>query len=457
MLLVFPDRGDGFLMDRRFSLVLLSSLFVVLLLLSSCGPNRIGTIPRGTPDTGNGTPAVIPTTNTSIVAAPASPGSTGKMYAFIRNDQFWVALNGAAPVQMTHFDYAQVPNVFWQHPAWSPDDNYVALIMNASPSGSGGGGCPDPDFATEGAFYLLNTATKQFSAITLPSVKNVVQMDGTPRNDTWQYVFWEDAKHVLAWYNGTAGNGDNAAGLYRYDVTTQQLSPVLPLSALGVTTLANPQKGMPLLLSMRYSHGQLFYQAVVHPFEEKSQLVIYRYPVEQSSAKSSEVFSMGSEAWCAASSNGPYMRPGWDISPDGAQLVAQVMLTGNPNAGVSAVQSLNLEGGSTTALFDQMPSDLLSHDLSLSWGPDSQAVVATEYHPLLHKGPYVASLSNPTAMQQYGPALSGAVVWRSDGTAFALQQVDMTDTAEVSTVYMFLVGDTRGRTLLTDAHEFAWG
>src|SRR5437016_2339620 len=90
---------------------------------------------------------------------------------------------------------------------------------------------------------------------------------------------WEDAKHVLAWYNGAAGNVDDTAGLYCYDVTTQQLSLVLPFHALGVATLASPQKEVLLLLSMRYSHGQLFYQAIVHPFEQESQSVIYRYPM----------------------------------------------------------------------------------------------------------------------------------------------------------------------------------
>jgi hypothetical protein len=85
---------------------------------------------------------------------------------------------------------------------------------------------------------------------------------------------WEDAKHVLAWYNGAVGNVDNTAGLYRYDMTTQQLSLARSLRAREVATLANLQKGMPLLFSMRYSHGQLFYQVIVHPFEEKSQLVI---------------------------------------------------------------------------------------------------------------------------------------------------------------------------------------
>lgn len=278
-------------MNRRFSLALFSALLALLGVLSACGSPRIGTIPRGTPDIGNGTPAVIPT-NTPAAAPSAAASTAGKTYAFVRKDQLWVALNGSAPAQVTHFDYEQVPNVFWHRPSWSPDDHYLAFIMNASPAGLGGGGCPGPEFGADGALYLMDTTTKRVTAITLPAIKNNVPMSAVPQNDNWQYVFWEDATHMLAWYNGDAGKTNNTAGLYRYDVTTQRLSSVLPLSVLGVTTLTNPQKGVPLLLSMRYSKGQLFYQVVVNPFEQKSQLVIYRHSVKEATAPSSKVFTM---------------------------------------------------------------------------------------------------------------------------------------------------------------------
>jgi hypothetical protein len=443
-------------MDRRFSPVLLFALLILLCLLSACGSSRVGTVPRGTPDTGNGTPAVLPTATLAVVPSAAA-GTTGKTYAFIRKDQLWVALNGAAAVQVTHFNYEQAPNVFWQRPLWSPGDRYLAMILNASPAGLGGGGCPGPDFGASGSLYVMDAATKQFTAVTFPTVQKNVSVSGVPQNSRWEYVFWEDSTHLLAWYNGVAGNVGNTVGLYRYDVAAGKLSLVLPLRTLGVTTLTDPQKGMPLMLSMRYSKGQLFYQVVVHPFEQKSQLVIYRHSITQSTAQSSKVFDMGSEAWCNDSAGGAYMRPGWDVSPDGVLLVAQHILTGDANVGKSAVQVHRLDDGSETPLFAQMSPDLLAHDLALSWGPDSQTVVATENHPLLQKGPCVASLADPTAMQQYSLALSGPVIWRSDSSAFALQQMDMTDTTGISTVYVFLVGDTHGYTLLTNAHEFDWG
>ncbi len=41
-------------------------------------------------------------------------------------------------------------------------------------------------------------------------------------------------------------------------------------------TLFDAQPGLPLLLSMRYSSEQLFYRAIVHPFERLSQFMLAR-------------------------------------------------------------------------------------------------------------------------------------------------------------------------------------
>src|SRR5947209_14049003 len=97
---------------RLQTLLVCSCLLVVVLLLASCSVSKVGTIPSGTPDHGNGTPAVLPTSDPSpMMAAPTS--TKGAFYAFVRKNQFWVALNGASPVQVTNLDYRSVPNVFW--------------------------------------------------------------------------------------------------------------------------------------------------------------------------------------------------------------------------------------------------------------------------------------------------------------------------------------------------------
>lgn len=443
---------------RFHTLLICCSLVLVLLCLASCGPNRTGTIPRGTPDLGDGTPAVMPTPTQTVLKAPAS--TLGNNYAFVRQNQLWLALNGASPVQITHFVYANTPDVFWHEPLWSPGDHYIAFILAAKPIGQGGGGCPAPDIGANGELYLLNTASGQFAPITLSSgATSTAAGTQTPINDSWQYVFWEDATHLLVWYNGPAGKTSSAAGLYRYDLTTQTLTQVIPLSALGVSTLFSAQPGLPLLLSMRYSSEQLFYQVIVHPFEQYSTFVIYSHSVTHPGAASQKVLETGSESWCTTQQSGPYMKPGWDVSEDGEQLAVQMLHAGG-SSGSSSIQVHNLNADAMTQLFAQAPAQLLDHDLALSWGPDSQSLVLTtpdvpgEAAPA---GSYEATLANPSAMQEYKPVLGGQVAWRSDSSAFALTPPLTPGITTTPDVYLFRTGDVQGRLLLADAQNFVWG
>jgi hypothetical protein len=92
-------------------------------------------------------------------------------------------------------------------------------------------------------------------------------------------IFGENTTHPLAWYNDVTSKTDSSAGLYRYDLKTTALTLVIPLHSLGVATPYNTQPGLPLLLSVHYSSEQLFYQLIVHPFEQQSQFIIYRHSV----------------------------------------------------------------------------------------------------------------------------------------------------------------------------------
>jgi len=386
-----------------------------------------------------------------VLTAPST--ATGNFYAFVRDNQLWVAQNGANPVQATHFDYTNLPNVFWHQPLWSPGDHFIAFIMNAQPAGLGGGGCPGPDYGANGVLYLLNTGTMQLTKLVVPA-DNSDALASSPHNGYWQYIFWEDSMHLLAWYNGITGKMSNTAGLYRYDLNSNTLSQVIPLSGLSVATLSNVQKGLPLLLSVRYSSGQLFYQVIVHAFGQQSQVIIYRHSVAHPEMPSSKVLEMGTEPWCNPPQSGPYIKPGWDVSTDGEQLVAQMIIDGSPTSGVASISALKLNDGSTTALFAQVSPQVLSHDLVLAWGPDSQTVVAAQYHMLSQNGPYSATLANPAAMQQYTPGLSGQAAWRPDSSAFVLQSLD---TPDASDIYLFVTGNTQGQLLLKDVRDFVWG
>ena len=445
---------------RTMSVALLSLLSAFVFLFSACSPSRVGTIPRGTPDHGDGTPAVITTVPVQPSVSVAPFGTMGTSYAFVRQNQLWIASNNAKPVEVTNFNYSSLPVVFWHTPLWSPGDAYVAVIMNAQVAGLGGGGCPGPDYGANGALYVMNVATHQFTQVKLSSITSNVQMSGTPATDYWQYAFWEDKTHLLLWYNGVPGASVDRtrAGLYRYDVSSQKLTQVVSLDGLGVATLYSPQKDLPLLLSLRYSNEQLFYQTIVHPFGQQSQLAIYRRPINGVIAQSSKVLQQGIESWCGTP-QGPYVRPGWDVAPDGQQVVAQVVSAGSGNQGIGTVQTLDLNDGSTTSLFTSVPTTLLGNDVTLVWGPDSQTVVisSNQMGATTQGGPFTATLANPSAIQQYAPGVVGQVIWRPNGTAFALEDTETVDVTTTPNVYVFLTGQSQGRMLLTNAHDFAWG
>jgi hypothetical protein len=426
--------------------------------LASCGSSGVGTIPSGTPSLGNGTLAVLPSPSpTRQVVPSASPAALDGTYAFVRNNQLWLALHGAKPVQATTFDYANLPDVSWHQPVWSPGDGYVAFIMNARPAGQGGGGCPAPDYGANGALYVLNTSTMRMTQVVVPADKSDA-LASSARNGYWQYTFWQDATHLLAWYNGVIGKTSNTAGLYRYDLGSRALSQVIPLAQLGVSTLFSARQNTPLLLlSMRYSSGQLYYQVVARPFEQQSQLTIYRHPLDHPAQASEKVLDMGSEAWCGSQQGSPFINPAWDVSPDGQQLAAQVLQTGSANQPGSSIETLNILDHSTTGLLAQLPPAMLAHDLVLAWGPDSQSIVATQAHLLSQDGPYSATLANPAVMQGYAPGAAGLVAWKTDSSAFVLQSSDMADVTDAAQIYLFNAGDARGQLLLTEARDFAWG
>lgn len=443
--------------NRFHKLLMLLAILPVSLIFASCAASGVGTIPSGTPSLGNGTLAVIPSPDpTKEVIPAASPAALSGAYAFVRNNQLWVALRGAKAAQVTSFDFNGVPDVSWHQPVWLPGDGLLAFIMNARPAGQGGGGCPAPDYGANGALYVLNTSTMRLTQVMVPADK-ADALASSPHNGYWQYVFWQDATHLLAWYNGVVGKVSNTAGLYRYDVTTAALSQVISLQQLGVSTLFNAGQNAPLLLSMRYSGGHLYYQVVARPFEQQSQLTIYRRSVNQPAQASVRVLDMGSEAWCGSQQGSAFVYPGWDVSPDGQQLAAQVIQSSNVGSPTSSIETRNILDDSPTGLLAQLPSTMLAHDLVLTWGPDSQSLVATEAHSYSHDGPYSATLANPAGMQTYAPGAAGMVSWKPDSSAFALQSTDETNVSSSGQIYLFQTGSGLGQLLLMNTRDFVWG
>lgn len=443
--------------DRFPKLLIALVMLLVMVIFASCGPSGVGTIPGGTPSLGNGTPAVIPSpVPTKQAIPPASSEALNGTYAFVRANQLWLALHGAKAAQVTSFDFSNLPDVSWHQPVWASGDGVLAFIMNARPAGQGGGGCPAPDYGANGALYLLNTGTMRLTQLVVPADRGDA-LASSAHNGYWQYAFWQDASHLLAWYNGVVGKTSTTAGLYRFDLNNDTLSRVISLQQMGVATLFNARQNAPLLLSMRYSSGQLYYQVVTHPFEQQSQLTIYRHTVDDPASASVKVLDMGGEAWCSSQTGSTFTRPGWDVSPDGQQLAAQVVQSVNAGSPTSNIETLNTLDNSPTGLLEHLSSAMLAHDMMLAWGPDSQSLVATEAHLLSQDGPCSATLANPAGIQTYAPAATGLVSWKMDSSVFALQSTDMADVTDTGQIYLFNTGISQGQLLLTNTRDFVWG
>ena len=441
-------------MRRSLPLTMLILAVGLVLILVACSP-KSGSVPSGTPDTGNGTPSILSSPTPALQAASA--GSKVGFYTFVRQNQLWMALNNENAAQVTHFDFSQAPEAFWQPPAWSPDHKYLSYLFNALPAGVGGGGCPEPDYTATSSLYVLDISTQQLTSITLPRVATDVKAEGKPRSDAWQYAFWEDAQHLLAWYNGVTGKTSNDAGLYRYDVQAHSLSKVVSSEQLGATSPMNAQQGQSMLLLLRYRHGQLYYETVEQPGQQDSHLAVYRLSVNDASAQRQQVADLGKEAWCAGGRSSALTQPGWDISPDGTKLAVQKIENGVPGQEASSLTIVPVDGSAAQKVFTQAPVSFLGQNVLLRWSPQGNAVVASERHHITGQGPYLVSLDHPQDTQAYAPFVSGTVSWRGDGQAFALQSTEAVEGMAPSDVYLFIPGEKNARLLEKDARVFAWG
>ncbi len=436
---------------RLHKTLLLVSLMSALT-LTSCSFPGSSVPPETTIVHSDGSPVVKPT--------PSATSSPISSYAFVRQDQLWISFNGSNPLQVTHIDYSSlgsVRNIFWGQPLWSPGDGFIAFILKAFPGYFDNFSCsPGTDFANPGALYVLNTRTLQLTRVVLSSI-NGYPADNNPLNGFWQHLFWEDPTHLLAFSSPPQGNDEGS--LFRYDLNRKTLSEVIPAS----TFVTGVPIGRFIWFPLRYSSGQLFYQVIeADPQNSKNiRFVIYSHSTVQPELPNTKVLDTGSEPFtvdpmvpvsCPSITN-----PGWDISPDGKHLVAQMLLTDNSGHVSSSIRVLNLADGSMEALFGQVASHVLTGDLTLTWGPDNQSVLLTSWSSQV--GPYSATLLQPVQSQAYPPDTTGHVVWRSDSAAFVLFQfqfIGMGPNNE-ATVYMFVPGKPDRRLFLSNAQNFAWG
>lgn len=432
----------------RLHKTLLLILLMSALILSSCG-----------------SPGVKPTDTPT-----PSPVSS---YAFVRQGQLWVSINARNPEQVTHFDYRGLvisPIIIWRQPLWSPGDGFIAFIVRAIHTGIGGGGvCGGLNYAWEGALYVLNTSTLQLTRVALPASKDY-PADNNALAGYWEHLFWEDATHLLIWTSlklstqayGSDFSQSNRGGLYRYDLRMKTLTEVIPATSLNPSG-AGIASSFTQWFPLRDSRGQLFYQVIENDPQHSNTIkfVIYSHSTLHPELPNTKVLDTGSEPLPGVGPNEPlcppFTNPGWDISPDGKRLVAQMLLTDNAGHVSSSIRVLNLSDGSMVTLFGQVSSTVFKGDLTLTWGPDNQSVLLSSWSSQV--GPYSATLLQPAQTQAYPPDTTGHVVWRSDSAAFALFQFQEYEPGQNNTanVYMFEQGKPDRRLLVANAFNFAWG
>ncbi len=380
----------------------------------------------------------------------------GNSYVFVRGEQLWIVLNGAKPVQVTHFNYGSVggahANVFWNQPLWFDNGHYVAFRLKALQGGLGGGGCGYiGNDGRNGSLYVLDTTTMHMTRITVPGEKDLGvdhQYDGY-----WEYLFTEDTTHLLAWHLVDGNTG----GLYRYDFKTGALSLALPASSVPDAD-SNGEAFSP----MRYSSGQLYYEVMNNVSGPLYDHIIYRHSVVQPGTASVKVLDAGTQVFCDMEhgNTGLFREPGWEISPDGQHLAVQKIVKNSQGQETSTIQSIALKNGAVAPLFPQLTVAVLSHDLVLSWAPDSQTIVLQSSSQMPGQGTFY-STAKSSVVPTYAYTTNfgyhtGHIFWMPNSTTFAFYAFQEYSTAANSSVYTFSIGKTQSQVLLSNATNFAW-
>jgi len=434
---------------RMYALPLSFLLLLLCMIVSACGTSFASVGTQGLLTTSS-----VPVKNTMLQVSP-----TKGSYTFVRNEQLWVALNGANPVQVTHFTYPTnhgFTNAFWNQSFWFANGRYVAFELKAVVGGLGGGGCGYiGDYARNAGLFVLDTTTLKITQITVPGEKGPSgSVDGY-----WEHLFPENATQLLVWHS-TLYNKNG--GLYRYNFTTKALTLVLPASKVP-----NADSNTEAFAPMRYSNGQLYYETF-NPVPGSSVLydhVIYSHSVTHPNEQTFKVLDAGTQVFCdvAHGNAGLYRETGWDISPDGQHLVVQEIVKNNQGKETSSIQSISLRSGTPITLFSHLPADVLSHDLVLSWAPDNRTVLlqspsqkpgqGTFYSTTLFTGLLKVQTYPYTTNFGFHP---GHIAWKPNSTTFALYAFQEYDKVVTSSVYTFTVGNAHGSVLLSNATNFAW-
>ena len=432
---------------RIYALPLSFLLLLLYMIVSACGSSFT-----------NVSAGLLTTSLASVTDTNIHSSSSKGNYAFVRNEQLWLSLKGANPVQVTHFTYPTnngFTNVFWNQPLWFANGRYVAFEVKAIPDGVGGGGCGYiGDDARNAGLFVIDTTTLKITQISVSGEKG----PGSSVDGYWEYQFPENATQLLIWHS-TLYNKNG--GLYRYNVVTKALTLVLPASKVP-----NADSNTEAFSPMRYSNGQLYYE-VMNYVPGSSALydhVIYSHSITHPNEQTLKVFDAGTQVFCdvAHGNAGQYRETGWDVSSDGQHLVVQRIVKNKQGKETSIIQSVSLRSGTLITLFQSLAANVLSHDLVVSWAPDNRTVLLQSPSQTPGQGTFYSTVfTNPSAVQTYPYTTNfgfhmGHIFWKPNSTTFAFYAFQEYDKVVTSSVYTFTIGNARGSVLLHNATNFAW-
>ncbi len=339
-----PRRGNKWLLVAAVVLVI-AALAVGGLAYAKY---RSGSTAASSPTAGSGTPGVG-ATPTATQAPPAKPS-----YAFLRNYQVFVSVQGQAPRQMTNIPGMGQPNSalgagvnydFLASPfVFSPDGRYIACLIQVVNAPS--------DAFLGGNLYLIDTTTGAVTQPTEPgSSKKLFSQGGE------NALAWQDSQTLLI-------AGDPSTSHVRaYHVKTDSF-----------TVAIAPASGQVGSVIVR---GHFVYYSVQTPVSGSSNnnVILHRYDLNAKTDK--QLFTLGQVSPPQQIGPAPNGYAPFDISPDGTHILWEGIPSGSSAPGI---WYSNVDGSAATQLLGSvdLSQDMpfLQSSLSpLSLSPDGKAAL----------------------------------------------------------------------------------
>ncbi|MGH2501784.1 MAG: hypothetical protein ACRDID_04620, partial [Ktedonobacterales bacterium] len=271
---------------------------------------------------------------TATAATPAPPHA----FAWYQRDshntaQLWASINGAAPRQITHLAPTPPPDTCvtdenaWGTPVFSPDLTHIAAEEGSVQCGGGS--------IAQGVVEIVSPTTGALTRVPGPNVSG-------------QYVFTSPGEsRGVGWLDSSTLWFTTLDTFYTYHLGDAH-SVELP----GFTTIGQYNG-----INDAAVRGSTLYFELTTSSSSQEVYSLRRYDLGSHSLMSG-VTSLGvSGSAVYTGQPGQPLSPGWDVSPDGAHIVYQVVTQSGSGIGGTTVYYANADGSGATriasALFTQ--------------------------------------------------------------------------------------------------------